>query len=136
MDSETPPVDPASVCVHCQSSLAGLPASARFCPKCGKSLVTVAALPALEPPAPPELPVPVKPLDEGDDRALPSLVLLGFSNAIFRLGWRFEHGQGVWRNAQEAERCYSKSARLGNPYAQSRLADNDAKNDIAADERG
>ena len=45
--------------------------------------------------------------------------------AVFRLGWRYEHGQGVWRNAHEAERCYSKSARLGNAHAQSRLAESE-----------
>ena len=122
MDSETPPA--ASVCVHCQSSLAGLPASARFCPKCGKSLLAVTALPAMEPPTPPELPLPATPLEDGEG-ALPSLALLGFSNAMFRLGWRYEHGQGVWRNAHEAERCYSKSARLGNAHAQSRLAESE-----------
>jgi TPR repeat protein len=116
--------------------LAGLPASARFCPKCGKSLIAVVALPVMESRTLPELPLPAKPLEEGDERALPSLVLLGFSNAIFRLGWRYEHGQGVWRNANEADRCYSKSARLGNPHAQSRLAENEEKKDIAADKRG
>jgi hypothetical protein len=89
----------------------------------------------MEPPTPPELPLPATPLEEGEG-ALPSLALLGFSNAMFRLGWRYEHGQGVWRNAHEAERCYFKSARLGNPHAQSRLTEKRDEDKSAADERG
>jgi len=135
VDSETPPADPASVCVHCQFSLAGLPTSARFCPKCGKGLISAAAVPAIEPPTRPDLPIAAQPIEEGEN-ALPSLVLLGFSNAMFRLGWRYEHGHGVWRNANEADRCYSKSAKLGNPHAQSRLAEKTGEEDAAADERG
>ena len=138
MDSETPAAGAASVCIHCQTSLAGLPAVARFCPKCGKAL---AALPTAAaafdpPPLPPELALSEPSATDGDDTALPSLVLLGFSNAMFRLGWRYEHGQGVYRNPHEAGRCYSKSARLGNPHAQSRLDEGGKQDDLAADERG
>jgi hypothetical protein len=54
---------------------------------------------------------------------LHSLMLLGYGNAMLQLGWRYEHGRGVARNAVEAERCYTKSARLGNAYAQRIVGD-------------
>ena len=49
-------------------------------------------------------------------------VVIGYSNALWRLGWRYEHGRGgAMRNVPEAMRCYRKSAGLGNAEAQSRL---------------
>src|SRR5947208_10754038 len=56
-----------------------------------------------------------------------SLTLLGYANALLELGWRYEHGAGVARNPSEAERCYAKSARLGNVYARAWLADKDVE---------
>lgn len=51
-----------------------------------------------------------------------SLVLIGYANAMFRLGRRYERGHGVSRNPGEAVRCYTKAARLGNVAALDRLA--------------
>ena len=42
----------------------------------------------------------------------PTPILVGYSNAMFKLGWTYE--RGVMRNLPEALRCYRKSARLGN----------------------
>jgi len=53
-------------------------------------------------------------------------ILIGYSNAMFKLGWRYERGQGTFRNLPEALRCYRKSARLGNSDATMRLASGDA----------
>lgn len=51
-----------------------------------------------------------------------SLIVLGYSNAMYRLGWRYETGNGTARNTDEAVRCYFKAAKLGNPAAVARLA--------------
>lgn len=53
-------------------------------------------------------------------------ILIGYSNAMFKLGWRYERGAGTFRNLPEALRCYRKSARLGNLDATVRLAVGDA----------
>jgi TPR repeat protein len=112
VETETPANFKAAICPHCQASLEGVPALARYCPRCGKA---IGAFPAIgqtvEEPAAPERQM---------DAAI-SLALLGYSNAMFRLGWRFEHGQGVFRNEGEASRCYAKSAKLGNVAARTRL---------------
>jgi TPR repeat protein len=49
-------------------------------------------------------------------------VVVGYSNALWRLGWRYEFGRGAPRNVPEAMRCYRKSAGLGNVEAQARVA--------------
>lgn len=46
-------------------------------------------------------------------------ITIGYSNAMFKLGWYYERGG---RNVREATRCYRKSARLGNTDAKVRLA--------------
>jgi hypothetical protein len=51
-----------------------------------------------------------------------SLILLGYANALLKLGWRYEHGQGVLRNKEEADRCYQKSAKLGNVFARAKIS--------------
>ena len=51
-----------------------------------------------------------------------SLMLLGYANAMYRLGWRYETGMGSGHNPQEALRCYFKAAKLGNIAALTRLA--------------
>jgi TPR repeat protein len=58
-------------------------------------------------------------------------VVVGFGNALFKLGWRYERGWGVRRNLPEALRCYSKSSKLGNLDAMVRLPPAEA---AAADE--
>jgi TPR repeat protein len=131
VESENLDNPPASLCPHCKGSLAGLPKIARFCPRCGK---TIAAFPATtvcqtirdglsdlaESMKEDLASTPAKEIAE--EETTTSLTLLGFSNAMFRLGWRYEHGHGVFRNDGEADRCYSKSARLGNVHAKSKLA--------------
>jgi len=49
-------------------------------------------------------------------------ILIGYANALYHLGWRYECGSGTPRNMPEATRCYKKSARLGNLDAIVRLA--------------
>jgi TPR repeat protein len=49
-------------------------------------------------------------------------IVIGYSNALFSLGWHYERGGGASRNLSEADRCYRKSARLGNLDAMVRLA--------------
>ncbi len=51
-----------------------------------------------------------------------SLMLLGYANAMYRLGWRYETGLGGGHQPQEALRCYFKAAKLGNIAALTRLA--------------
>lgn len=51
-----------------------------------------------------------------------SLILLGYANALLKLGWRYEHGRGVAQNDEEAARCYQKSAKLGNVFAQAKVS--------------
>lgn len=67
--------------------------------------------------APSSLPAPAA----AGPGAAHSLMLLGYSNAMYRLGWRYETGSGTVRNPDEAVRCYFKAARLGNPAALRRL---------------
>lgn len=109
-----------------------MPAGARFCPRCGNAFgpVPVAALGP-------------EPVDEslwaelasawlhfrgasarGESEAgrSHSLILLGYANAMYKLGFRYESGAGAARNPREAVRCYRKAARLGNPWALARLA--------------
>jgi TPR repeat protein len=49
-------------------------------------------------------------------------ILIGYANAMYQLGWRYERGTGTPKNLPEATRCYTKSARLGNLDAMVRLA--------------
>jgi TPR repeat protein len=48
--------------------------------------------------------------------------LLAYGKSMFNLGWRYEHALGARRNLSEAARCYWKAARLGDPEAAGRLA--------------
>jgi TPR repeat protein len=68
-------------------------------------------------PAPPVL--PRQPSPEAT-----SEILEGYANALYKLGRRYECGQGAASNPREAIRCYCKSARLGNLWAMARLAAN------------
>jgi hypothetical protein len=134
--------DPAARCPACDLQLHGLPITARFCPWCGQVLPPTPApaqpFPSL-PPMPP--PPPVEPsLRErlnafvrehvgesppaSDVQPLHSLMILGYADAMCQLGWRYETGHGgTTRNADEARRCYAKSAHLGNDYAQGKMVD-------------
>jgi TPR repeat protein len=84
--------------------------------------VTLAALPGEtlppdEVPPPPLAVLAIEPRQGDDTHAL----ILGYANAMFRLGWRYENGEGTSRNAHEAVRCYFKAAKLGNGSALARL---------------
>ncbi len=111
-----------------------MPASARFCPKCGTPLA---------PNAPPNSGAATR-LDAirraeawlhlvGGTHAVPadraagpeptsrSAILRGYAAALYTLARRYEHGR-AHRNPAEAIRCFTKSARLGNAAAARRLA--------------
>jgi TPR repeat protein len=138
-------------CPRCQTNLAHIAASARYCPRCGLNLCPPSGIP-------PVRVVPLLPSDEFARTAharvadwmrlreqldaevttaprptllaptppmapeFRSLIVLGYSNAMYRLGWRYETGNGTGRNPDEAVRCYCKAAKLGNPAALARLA--------------
>ena len=107
------PAEPAageSRCLHCAAFLDSLPAGARFCPRCGSDL---------------KADVP-----QSKDSARPwminptwgsSAIVVGYANALYSLGRRYECGGGLARNRNEAMRCYLKAARLGNLFAMARL---------------
>ena len=106
-------------CPGCTLDVSALPPPASFCPACGRRLraaptiasrlLAIAARLRRSPPA------------TAADGGPRSPVVVGYSNALWRLGWRYEHGRGTARNVPEAIRCYRKSAGLGNAEAQSRL---------------
>jgi hypothetical protein len=126
--------DPAARCPACDLHLRGLPITARFCPWCGQVLP---ATPPSLPPIPPLPPVEPslrqrlnafvrehvgEPPPPSAVQPLHSLMVLGYADAMCQLGWRYETGHGgTTRNADEARRCYVKSAHLGNDYAQGKL---------------
>jgi TPR repeat protein len=106
-------------CSRCHADLTHCVFSARFCPRCGHTLSALGEASPF-PPAPPALPLralTLEPRESIDTHAL----ILGYANAMFRLGWRYENGHGTCRNAHEAVRCYFKAAKLGNTSARARL---------------
>ncbi len=133
MPDATPPISTPSIaqCLCCERVARELPKTARFCPACGTALPDGDFIQT-------QTPTLAERLEHfqfafcdhtsGDASTqevaqLHSLVLLGYANAMLQLGWRYEHGRGVERNAAEAERCYAKSSKLGNIYARAKLAD-------------
>src|SRR5947209_5043439 len=90
-------------CPRCRAALSRTPPGARFCSRCGLDLL-------------------VGPSDDSAVDESHSLMLMGYANAMYNLGCRYEMGRGTARNADEAIRCYFKAAKLGNPYALARLA--------------
>jgi hypothetical protein len=149
------PREAEPVCPRCRTDLTHVSSAARYCPRCGLNLCppsgvppvpVVPLLPSEEfartaharvedwvrlreqldaevtPPLAPATLAPTPPISP----EFRSLIVLGFSNAMYRLGWRYETGNGTGRNRDEAVRCYFKAARLGNPAALARLAPRDA----------
>ena len=135
-----PPTAAAARCFRCGSDVSRLPEGARYCPRCGldthagppAAIVARAAeahSTALRPAGewqhlfelsesadfPPPLPADVS-------QEPHSVMLQGYSNAMYKLGRRYEVGAGTARIPDEAVRCYFKSARLGNLRALARLA--------------
>ena len=112
------------VCPACRADLDFLPASARFCNRCGEPLAPQRR-PGYAPRAARWLwnlwcacPDAGADVPAWDGR---SAVLLAFGKSMFNLGWRYEHAVGARRNLAEAERCYGKAARLGDPSAMRRF---------------
>ena len=118
-----PYVDPISDliarCGACGLDLSSTSPRARFCPRCGRRLRQDSSVWAVAQSVAGRLwraePGPVA---EPGPRAA---VVVGYGNALWRLGWRYEHGRGMSRNVAEAIRCYHKSAGLGNAEAAARL---------------
>ena len=133
-------------CPHCRQALDHQPRNAPFCPFCGHRLSRApiaARYHAIRHALSRRLFSPFKPLFQreidaavpmtpGEERRGPSLVVLGYSAALYRLGWRYEHAIGVHRNLDEAYRCYGKSARLG--YEPAHLRNENLEPQMNADE--
>jgi TPR repeat protein len=132
-------------CDRCGRSLTELAPGARFCPRCGfevsKSLEAAgvgAAEAATQPQAveaagvsegeAPQVravePVPVvwPVFPPPDPSRFHSIMVVGYARALNSLGTRYESGQGVARNTDEALRYFCKAARLGCGDALERLA--------------
>jgi TPR repeat protein len=127
----------ASSCPSCNFALAARSQLARFCPQCGTPLARGDFHPAEFVPFARRFDAVQsaaanwimlrdrrgeKPAAMGPISFAHPLMLLGYANAMYRLGWRYETGDGTGRNVDEAIRCYFKAAKLGNPAALSRLA--------------
>ena len=140
---ESPKVDKPMVavparCLRCSTDLTRLPEWARYCPKCGldthqsppAAILSYATVPGggddrfmgwehLRELAAPQIPAAreISAIHEPT-----SVMLTGYSNAMYNLGQRYETGLGAAKNPREAARCYVKAARLGNFWALARLA--------------
>lgn len=99
-------------CVKCATDVTRLPATARFCNRCGSPLPARGGQPLL--PAATSVAPPALPFD-------PPQILLAYARALFNLGWRYETAVGSRRNLEEAARCYWKAARLGDAGARLRF---------------
>lgn len=125
-------------CLRCSTDLSRLPQWARYCPRCGldthqgppAAILSYATAPdggndriigwehLRELAAPQAATVPhISAIHEPT-----SIMLTGYSNAMYNLGQRYETGLGAAKNPREAARCYFKAARLGNFWALARLA--------------
>ena len=110
-------------CRQCRQRFNRRSSVARFCPHCGFAFIEPGGL-QIHPPSDKSLEALLRESAEQVDevRSKPlgrfhSLMLLGYANAMLHLGWRYERGSGGVRNLHEAERCYLKSAKLGNVFA-------------------
>jgi len=105
-------------CPGCGRDLCSLPPQASFCPDCRRRLRPQRTFSSIARSLARRLRRSGPPLDRTSPRAP---VVIGYSNALWRLGWRYEHGRGVLRNVPEAMRCYRKSAGLGHVEAAARV---------------
>lgn len=139
-------------CWCCMRDVSWLPVTARFCPRCGSAFngiprrlpIPAAAVGAVLTPG-----VQIEAYTEEGRRriaawlglrnalsqtaapvqgALPSRtgartqIVIGYANAMYHLGTRYEDGLAIKRMPGEAARCFLKSARLGNADAKMRLS--------------
>jgi hypothetical protein len=115
-----------SACPGCRLDLSAVYAGARFCPACGKHLVhpsqVLRFLNFCSWTRPLALCFRRSKAAVQDAASGRAPIVIGYSNALFTLGWHYERGGGASRNLSEAARCYRKSARLGNLDAMVRLA--------------
>ena len=123
-------VDSAGFCRSCGELVADLPPAARYCPGCGTRvrppLSRLAHLRRFV------SGLYARPQDEVVATGPTTPILVGYGNALFSLGWRYERGAAARRNLPEAIRCYRKSARLGNEDAAVRLGLSPAADDREA----
>ena len=96
---------PPRLCMVCQTDLAKLPKSARYCPHCCGELEITS-------------PICASPSCAGKQR---SIILHGFARAMYLLGCRYENSVGKGHNPAEAMRCFSKAAKMGDPAAIEKL---------------
>ncbi|HZL33875.1 MAG TPA: hypothetical protein VFC78_01115 [Tepidisphaeraceae bacterium] len=94
---DTGALDTPDCCPGCHWNLAALSGIARYCPHCGS------------------------PLSVPDQQAH-SLIVRGYASALFRLGAVYEKSLGAGYHPNEAVRCYSKAAQLGNESAKASLS--------------
>ena len=106
-----------AICARCGLDVQALPKTRRFCPRCGFKLAVESAEPAVIY----RHPLPAMPVEQQHEPSH-SLMISGYATAMNKLGVRYEVGQGVARNEDEAIRCYGKAARLGDEDARTRLA--------------
>jgi predicted RNA-binding Zn-ribbon protein involved in translation (DUF1610 family) len=109
-------------CMRCGRDLSPLQMGAKFCPDCGCKIPAAKHRRI-------SLVRQILPLIHFGGGNVPgnttgagrTAILIGYANALYHLGWRYEGGSGTPKNLSEATRCYKKSARLGNIDAVMRL---------------
>jgi TPR repeat protein len=92
------PTAAESRCVHCAAFLNSLPDAARFCPRCGSDLMSDKLRASNS-----TRPWMINPILGS------SAILVGYANALYSLGRRYESGGGLARNRNEAMRVLSQS---------------------------
>ncbi len=108
-------------CPRCREDLAAVQEVAVFCPHCGMDLGVDAsasnATPDME-----QLNALLEQLfqNEGAGHAH-SPAITAYVNTMYNLGWRYENGNGVLRNVEEALRYYRRAAAMGSQPAKRRL---------------
>lgn len=92
-----------AACPRCHESILNLPASARFCSRCGL-----------------ELPENCPPWNGEGELNLSNPALAAYAHALFNLGVRYENTPGGI-DLEQAIRYYEKAAKIGVPGAKARL---------------
>jgi TPR repeat protein len=118
-------------CACCGRDLTHLQIGARFCPDCGCKIPIAKHRPI----AIVRQILPLIHFGRGNVQGGPAspgrtAILIGYANALYHLGWRYERGSGTPKNLPEAKRCYKKSARLGNLDAVMRLSPSESETPV------